>query len=75
VPTDAALLASLTQATVMARKAVRDPAKSAVLERAVRVQAMLSTKLRLTPQARCDPKVIGRQQQRGYPAPWEWEKK
>jgi hypothetical protein len=38
------------------------------------VQATLATKLRLTPQARCDPKTIGRQQQRGYPAPWEWEK-
>ena len=75
VPTDAALLASLAQATVMARKAARDPANLATWERAVRVQAMLSTKLRLTPQARTDPKTVGRQQQpRGYPAPWEWEK-
>ena len=74
VPTDAALLASLAQATVMARKAARDPGKLSVWERAVRVQAMLSTKLRLTPQARTDPKTVGRQQQRGYPAPWEWEK-
>ena len=54
MPTDAALLASLAQATVMARKAARDPANSAVWERAVR---MLSTKVRLTPQARCDPKL------------------
>jgi hypothetical protein len=74
VPTDAALLASLAQATVMARNAARDPEKSAVWERAVKMQAMLSTKLRLTPQARTDPKVVGRQQQRNYPAPWEWEK-
>lgn len=75
VPTDAALLASLAQATVMARKAARDPAKLSMWERAVRVQAMLSTKLRLTPQARSDPKTVGRQQQRGFLAPWEWEKK
>ena len=74
VPTDTGLLASLAQATIMARKAARDPAKLSVWERAVRVQAMLSTKLRLTPQARTDPKTVGRQQQRGYPAPWEWEK-
>ena len=74
VPTDAALLASLAQATVMARNAARDQEKSAVWERAVKMQAMLSTKLRLTPQARTDPKTVGRQQQRGYPAPWEWEK-
>ena len=71
VPTDAALLASLAQGTVMARKAARDPANSAVWERAVRVQGMLSTKLRLTPQARCDPKTIGRKPPRDYPAPWE----
>ena len=74
VPTDAGLLASLAQATVMARKAARDPKKSAVWERAVKMQAMLSTKLRLTPQSRTDPKTVGRQPQRGYPAPWEWEK-
>jgi hypothetical protein len=72
VITDAGLLASLAQATVMARRAARDPAKLSTWERAVRVQAMLSTKLRLTPQARCDPKSVGRQQQpRLTPAPWE----
>ena len=75
VPTDAGLLASLAQATVMARNAARDPDKSVVWERAVKMQAMLSTKLRLTPQARCDPKTVGRRPQRGFPAPWEWEKK
>ncbi|MGB8106741.1 MAG: hypothetical protein WCF47_20950 [Pseudolabrys sp.] len=74
VPTDAGLLASLAQATVMACNAARDPAKSVVWERAVKMQAMLSTKLRLTPQSRTDPKTVGRQPQRGYPAPWEWEK-
>ena len=47
VPTDSGLLASLAQATVMARRAARDPANSAAWERAVKVQAMLSTKLRL----------------------------
>jgi hypothetical protein len=38
VPTDAVLLASLAQATVMARRVARDPAKSAVWERAVKMQ-------------------------------------
>jgi hypothetical protein len=74
IATDAGLLASLAQATVMTRKAARDPANSAAWERAVKVQAMLSTKLRLTPQARTDPKTVGRQRQRNYPAPWEWER-
>jgi hypothetical protein len=72
VPTDSGLLASLAQATVMARGAARDPANSAAWERAVKVQAMLSTKLRLTPQARTDPKTVGRRQDRWFPAPWEW---
>ena len=74
VPTDAGLLASLAQATIMARKAARDPAKLSVWERAVKIQAMLSTKLRLTPQARTDPKTVGRQQPRLTVNPWEWEK-
>jgi hypothetical protein len=73
VPTDSGLLASLAQATVMARKAARDPANSAAWERAVKMQAMLSTKLCLTPQARTDPKTVGRQRDRFYPAPWEWQ--
>ncbi|MGC1995195.1 MAG: hypothetical protein WA704_14785 [Pseudolabrys sp.] len=72
VPTDSGLLASLAQATVMARRAARDPANSAAWERSVKVQAMLSTKLRLTPQARTDPKTVGRRQDRFYPAQWEW---
>ena len=48
---DAELLASLTQAIVLARRLARDPAKVAEWEKTVRTQAMLSTKLRLTPQS------------------------
>jgi hypothetical protein len=56
----------------MVRRVVRDPAKVAVWEKAVRVQAMLATRLRLSPQARTDPKTIGRHMpQRTGPPPWE----
>jgi hypothetical protein len=69
--TDVPLLASLAQATLIARRSARDPAKLATWERAVRMQAMLSTRLRLTPQARTDPKTVGRQQIFQGPRPWE----
>jgi len=60
---DTPLIASLAQATVLARRAVRKPDDLQIWERAVRIQAMLSTRLRLTPQARTHPANIGRQQQ------------
>jgi hypothetical protein len=60
---DVPLLTSLAQATVIARRAVRKPGDLAAWERAVRIQAMLSTRLRLTPQARTHPANIARQQQ------------
>src|SRR5262249_48864503 len=59
---DVPLIASLAQATVIARRAVRKPGDLAAWERAVRIQCMLSTRLRLTPQARTHPATIGRQQ-------------
>ena len=59
---DALLLASLVQATTVARKAARDVSRADTWERAVRLQAMLSTKLRLTAQARMASKTVGRQQ-------------
>jgi hypothetical protein len=68
---DLPLLASLVQATLIARRAARDPGKLAEWERAVRVQAMLSTKLRLTAQSRTDPKSVARRLPPAGPPPWE----
>jgi hypothetical protein len=70
------LLVSYVQATLLSRQAIKDVAKDAAAmalwEKAVRVQAMLATRLRLSPQARTDPKTIGRQMpQRTGPPPWE----
>src|SRR5262245_20761350 len=62
---DVPLLASLAQATVIARRTVRKSKDLAAWERAVRIQAMLSTRLRLTTQARTHPANVGRQQQGG----------
>jgi hypothetical protein len=70
MPTDAPLLASYVQATLMSRRSARDPARVEVWERATRIAAMLATKLRLTAQSRVDPKTLGRMQPPG-PPPWE----
>jgi phage terminase small subunit len=68
---DASLLVSYCQATLMAHAAARKQ-DAKTFEKISRVQAMLATKLRLSPQARSDPKTIARQQQqfRG-PMPWD----
>jgi hypothetical protein len=72
---DVPLLASLAQATLIARRSAHT-GNLATWERAVRMQAMLSTRLRITPQARTDPKTVGRQHIRQGPAPWEnWSNK
>lgn len=72
VELDLPLLVSFVQSTLLARDTARDPGKSAVWEKAVRVQATLATRLRLAPQARTDPKTIARQAARRLgPAPWE----
>ena len=68
---DSQLLVSFAQATLTAQRAARDPSKIDAWERAVRVQAMLATKLRLSPQSRTDPKTVGRGLQRVGPQPWE----
>lgn len=70
-PADAALLAALAQAIILSRRLARDPAKVAEWEKAVRTQAMLSTKLRMTPQSRVDARGAGRQQQ-GSPGSDPW---
>ena len=43
----------------------------AVWEKAVRLQAMLATRLRLSPQSRLDPKTVARRQPPLGPRPWE----
>jgi hypothetical protein len=64
VQTDVHLLASFVQATLLARSAVKKAAKDqrmlATWEKATRTQTALARALRLTPQSRVDPKVIGR---------------
>jgi hypothetical protein len=64
VLSDVPLLASYVQATLLARGAVKeaaqDPRSLAVWEKATRMQATLATRLRLSPQSRVDPKVVGR---------------
>jgi hypothetical protein len=70
---DKPLLISFVQATAIAQAAAHDPKMAAQWEKAVRLQAMLATRLRLSPQSRIDPETIGRQQ--GYQGhlrkPWE----
>jgi len=76
VPSDVPLVVSYVQATLLSRQAVTNaattPAMLALWEKATRMQATLATRLRLSPQARTDPKTIGRQMpQRIGPPPWE----
>jgi len=76
VPSDLPLVVSYVQATLLSRQAVTNaataPAMLALWEKATRMQATLATRLRLSPQARTDPKTIGRQMpQRVGPPPWE----
>src|SRR4051794_2412638 len=59
-PSDAELLASYVQATLMSRRAARDPDGIDVWEKATRLQVSLATRLRLTPQSRTDPKTLAR---------------
>ena len=70
---DLPLLVTYVQSTVMARRAVRDLKKIAIWEKAVRMQAVLSTKLRLAPQSRTDANTTARQMPpiRSGPPPWE----
>lgn len=76
-PTDSLLLASLAQATGMVielskdLKKKRDPRHVQSWERAVRSQAMLATKLRLTTQSRLDRKVAGRMAERHKPSAYD----
>jgi hypothetical protein len=72
VETDGPLLVSYVQATLMAHATARDPGAVEAWAKAVRMQMALATKLRLSPQARTDPKTTGRQPPpRIGRAPWE----
>jgi hypothetical protein len=71
---DRSLLVTYVQATLIAQqasqKAATDPKELARWEKACRVQATLATRLRLSPQARSDPKSVLRQQPKDLPVPW-----
>jgi hypothetical protein len=69
-PSDASLLASFVQATLMSRRSARDPARIDAWEKATRLQVSLATRLRLSAQSRIDPQTLGRQQPPG-PQPWD----
>jgi len=71
---DTPLLVSYVQATLMARSVAKPPTKLAEFERVVRLQAMLATKLRLSPQTRLNPETLARAHNNFAPnavAPWE----
>jgi hypothetical protein len=75
VTSDVPLLVSFVQTTLIARSAATSAANDlqalAVWEKAVRLQAMLATRLRLSPQSRLDPKTVARRQLSPLPRPWE----
>jgi hypothetical protein len=71
IESDLPLLVSFIQATLMARDTVYAANKITLWEKAVRAQAMLATKLRLTPHSRIPAKTVGRQPQYSGPQPWE----
>ncbi|MEJ2376253.1 MAG: hypothetical protein P8Y71_12855 [Pseudolabrys sp.] len=72
---DVPLIESFVRATLLSRDAAPKDATDAEAlanwEKATRLQAMLATRLRLTPQARTDPKTLARQQTPLLNPPWE----
>jgi hypothetical protein len=68
---DIPLLVSYVQATRIAQASALDPKTIALWEKAVRMQATLATRLRLSPQGRIDPKTLGRQDQSNLRKPWD----
>jgi hypothetical protein len=75
VLSDLPLLISFVQATLFVRRAARGLASDAGLivtwERAVKTQAMLATRLRLSPQSRADPKAVTRRQAAHRPSAYD----
>lgn len=78
VEADIPLLVSFVQATLISRalaaQALNDASVIPAWEKAVRVQATLATRLRLSPQSRTDPQTIARQQRSVAPQPWGKQK-
>jgi hypothetical protein len=71
VASDMSLIVSFVQATLLSRKTAGDPEQFDIWREAVKVQAVLATKLRLAPQSRLDRKVAGRMQAYKEPIdPW-----
>jgi hypothetical protein len=72
VESDKPLLISFIQATILARASAGKAMLIGTWEKAVKVQALLATRLRLAPQARLDPQTVGRfKLSSGLPKPWE----
>ena len=69
-PSDMPLVVSYVQATLISRNAAHEPDKITLWEKAVRMQATLATRLRLSPHSRISPKTVARQQPRRGPPPW-----
>jgi hypothetical protein len=70
VQSDIPLLVSYIQSTLMVRKTARDPKQIANWEKAVRAQAMLATRLRISPQSRYDARAAARQLEPKRRKPW-----
>jgi hypothetical protein len=72
---DTPLLISYVQATALAQQAIKEARKDtgALLrwEKAVKLQAVLATRLRLAPQSRIDRKAVTRNLPSPGPLPWE----
>jgi hypothetical protein len=79
---DQYLLASFVRVTLVVDHAAKNlskasdktrPARMKVLDQAIKMQALLASKLRLTPQARVDSKVLARKHlaHRNGPVPWD----
>ena len=77
VKSDTVLLTSFVQATLMVRRAavgmVGDLSQVGIFEKGVKLQAVLATRLRLSPQSRTDPKTTGRQAAAHWTGPQPWE--
>ena len=75
VASDLPLLIAFVQATVLSQHSAgaarKDDDALARWEKATRPLAMLATRLRLSPQARLDPKTLGRLPESKGRTPWE----
>jgi hypothetical protein len=76
VEADVHLLASFVQATLVARESIKElPDSIGIWDRAVKLQATLATKLRLTPLSRIDQRAAGRRAREApvRTPPWDEE--